>query len=363
MLSVLKYVTLSVRLRRAKCPSTCLLVFASVLWFYHLTPESTPPNLYKMWTSLLRLCCPDQACTFLQSLFVFSERSKCLPLHFGALLLLPPPSPFSLPLDDRSGQFVTLSRRKSPTSIYALPHFFPKGPSTSKSAPKDFSVFSPEFSTAALTSVRLHLRRRRDGFRRPRARCGGFHTWPPWNFRIFGPPPPLSLSQISWFCSFRLLFGDPPPPTHSWRHIWKPPVLRPSSVVILSIQFTMATWLSSKHASASVSRFGYSVFWVFCHIVQFLKWEVGLNFKTRFKVSSVNTTEIRYLQTWDMKRRPENRIEGATGCPSWCRPLHPLFHFLDDVSYPQSVVWISTEGSSREAEVWCRPDVPCVLCV
>ena len=38
-----------------------------------------------------------------------------------------------------------------------------------------------------------------------------------------------------------------------------------------------------------------------------------------------------------MKRRPGNRIEGAAGCPSWCRPLRPLFHFLDDVSYPQSV--------------------------
>ena len=43
------------------------------------------------------------------------------------------------------------------------------------------------------------------------------------------------------------------------------------------------------------------------------------------------------LQTGDIKRRPGNRIEGATGCPSWCRPLRPLFHFLDDVSYPQSV--------------------------
>ena len=38
-----------------------------------------------------------------------------------------------------------------------------------------------------------------------------------------------------------------------------------------------------------------------------------------------------------MIRRPGNRIEGASGCPSWCRPLRPLFHFLDDVSYPQSV--------------------------
>ena len=37
---------------------------------------------------------------------------------------------------------------------------------------------------------------------------GGFHTWRPQNFRIlfFDPshPPPLSLSQISWFCSFHL---------------------------------------------------------------------------------------------------------------------------------------------------------------
>ena len=49
--------------------------------------------------------------------------------------------------------------------------------------------------------------------------------------------------------------------------------------------------------------------------------------------------EMRYkcVQTGDMKHRPGNRIEGTTGCPSWCRPLRPLFHFLDDVSYPQSV--------------------------
>ena len=44
------------------------------------------------------------------------------------------------------------------------------------------------------------------------------------------------------------------------------------------------------------------------------------------------------VQTGDKKRRPGNRIEGATGCPSWCRPLRPLFHFPDDVSYSQSVV-------------------------
>ena len=33
----------------------------------------------------------------------------------------------------------------------------------------------------------------------------------------------------------------------------------------------------------------------------------------------------------------ELRESGARGCPSWCRPLRPLFHFLDDVSYPQSL--------------------------
>ena len=50
-----------------------------------------------------------------------------------------------------------------------------------------------------------------------------------------------------------------------------------------------------------------------------------------------NQEYIIEIQTGVMKRRPGNRIEGATGCPSWCRPLRPLFHFLDDVSYPQSV--------------------------
>ena len=43
---------------------------------------------------------------------------------------------------------------------------------------------------------------------------GGFHIWRPQNFLIFYPLPPVSLSQISWYCSFRLLFEDPPPPSH-----------------------------------------------------------------------------------------------------------------------------------------------------
>ena len=38
-----------------------------------------------------------------------------------------------------------------------------------------------------------------------------------------------------------------------------------------------------------------------------------------------------------MKRRPGNGIEGAMVCTSLGSLLHPLFHFLDDVSYPQSV--------------------------
>ena len=42
--------------------------------------------------------------------------------------------------------------------------------------------------------------------------------------QILVTPPPLSLSQISWFCSFHLLFGDPPPPPAAdVMHIWKPP--------------------------------------------------------------------------------------------------------------------------------------------
>ena len=28
-----------------------------------------------------------------------------------------------------------------------------------------------------------------------------------------------------------------------------------------------------------------------------------------------------------------NRSKGATGCPSWCRPLHPLFHFLCSILF------------------------------
>ena len=45
-----------------------------------------------------------------------------------------------------------------------------------------------------------------------------------------------------------------------------------------------------------------------------------------------------HLQTGDMKRLPGNGIEGAMVCISLGSMLRPLFYFLDDVSYPQSVV-------------------------
>ena len=44
-----------------------------------------------------------------------------------------------------------------------------------------------------------------------------------------------------------------------------------------------------------------------------------------------------YVQTGDMKCRPGNGIEGAMVCTSLGSLLRPLFYFLDDVSYPQSV--------------------------
>ena len=43
------------------------------------------------------------------------------------------------------------------------------------------------------------------------------------------------------------------------------------------------------------------------------------------------------IQTGDMKRRPGNGIEGTMVCTSLGSLLRPLFYFLDDVSYPQSV--------------------------
>ena len=44
------------------------------------------------------------------------------------------------------------------------------------------------------------------------------------------------------------------------------------------------------------------------------------------------------VQTGDMKRRPGNGIEGAMVCTSLGSLLRPLFYFLDDVSYPQSLL-------------------------
>ena len=43
------------------------------------------------------------------------------------------------------------------------------------------------------------------------------------------------------------------------------------------------------------------------------------------------------VQNGDMKRRPGNGIAGAMVCTSLSSLLRPLFYFLDDVSYEQSV--------------------------
>ena len=47
-----------------------------------------------------------------------------------------------------------------------------------------------------------------------------------------------------------------------------------------------------------------------------------------------------------MERCPGNGIEGAMVCTSLGSLLRPLFYFLDDVSYPQSVDWalVNLEG-------------------
>ena len=50
---------------------------------------------------------------------------------------------------------------------------------------------------------------------------------------------PLSLSQISRLCSFRLLLRDPPPPTHFGRHIWKPPYVAGGSGGVMGKQETI----------------------------------------------------------------------------------------------------------------------------
>ena len=43
------------------------------------------------------------------------------------------------------------------------------------------------------------------------------------------------------------------------------------------------------------------------------------------------------VQTGDMKRRPGNGIEGTMVCTNLGSLLRPLFYFLDDIPYPQSV--------------------------
>ena len=68
------------------------------------------------------------------------------------------------------------------------------------------------------------------------------------------------------------------------------------------------------------------------------------NFETKWQRVMKWRNEL--LQTGDMKRRPGKGIEGAMVCTSLGSLLRPLFYFLDDVSYPQSVV------KSREEWEW-----------
>ena len=69
------------------------------------------------------------------------------------------------------------------------------------------------------------------------------------------------------------------------------------------------------------------------------------------------------IQTGDMKRHPVNGIEGAMVCTSLGSLLRPLFYFLDNVSYPQSVQTCAEKRdffAKRQPGVagcsWLQPD-------
>ena len=61
------------------------------------------------------------------------------------------------------------------------------------------------------------------------------------------------------------------------------------------------------------------------------------SYKNSMGYHSTLALELLKVQTGDMKRRPGNGIEVAMVCTSLGRLLRPLFYFLVDVSYPQSV--------------------------
>ena len=50
--------------------------------------------------------------------------------------------------------------------------------------------------------------------------------------------------------------------------------------------------------------------------------------KVEGRQSELPTLMRQQLQGSPSDLNTGNRIEGATGCPSWCRLLRPLFHFL-----------------------------------
>ena len=47
-----------------------------------------------------------------------------------------------------------------------------------------------------------------------------------------------------------------------------------------------------------------------------------------------------------------NRIEGATSCPSWCRPLCPLFQFLCSILFIHRVVLRCDLPSQQSAKIY-----------
>ena len=51
-----------------------------------------------------------------------------------------------------------------------------------------------------------------------------------------------------------------------------------------------------------------------------------------------------------------NRIEGATGCPSWCRPLRPLFYFLCYIHFSLSVQQTPVRTFKGYKVEFCEPD-------
>ena len=63
---------------------------------------------------------------------------------------------------------------------------------------------------------------------------------------------------------------------------------------------------------------------------------VSVQYRRRFRAAGgplIYTRTSRYVPGSPSDLNTGNRIESATGCPSWCRPLRPLFHFLCSILF------------------------------